>query len=269
MSYYVKAYNNGKHINLQVEEKHKYYHTTAISGGDKFSLLIPQITASIAGSGKKLTQYQTRVMFYTNQIRFVEGTGNDEMIGQKVHIKSANFTGWIALNPAGIILDYPHGTLTDLRFNFRLMVVKFDSDLPHDNNQAIADWFNNNYIYYDPTNQTNSTNIKKLRESTKDTGKFRILHDESFTLTNKHSCQMLNFTIPGFFGTANTKQTGAESEIGSITNEDLRDIVCFVIGPVNPYVDMDSVSGDKWLTFTDSKVLAYGNGTMKISYYDI
>lgn len=266
MTYYVKAYKGAKSINLQVEEKHQYYHTI----GDRYyNITLPQISATVAGSGRKLTQYQMRVLFTSNDIRFVEGTGNDEMIGSKVHIKSANYSGYLALNPAVMIADFPHGTLTDLRFNFRLMIVKFDADLPHSTTQNIADWFNNNYIYYDDNSESNSTNIKKLRESTKDTSKFKILYDDSFTLTNKHTCQMLNFTIPGFFGTVNTRQTGASSEIGSITNEDMRDIVCFVIGPVNPVIDLDAVSADKWTNFAVNKNIALGNGNMKISYYDI
>lgn len=266
MSYYIKAYNNNKHINLQVEEKHKYYHTVNTFS---YNLQLPQISSAIAGSGFRLTQYQMRVLFSTNDIKFVEGTGNDEMIGQKVHIKSANYSGWVAFNPDFLITDLPHGTLTDLRFNFRVMVVKFDSDLPHSNNDEISQWFNNNYIYYDPAQSSNSTNIKKLRESTKDTGKFKILYDDSFTLTNKHTTQMLNFTIPGFFGTANTRQTGASTDIGTITNEDMRDIVAFVFGPVNVYMDVDTVSSDKWQDFTQTKTFAFGNGNMKISYYDI
>lgn len=262
MSYYVKAYNNGRHINLQVEEKHQYYHTVS----DRYyNITLPQISATVAGSGRKLTQYQMRVLFTTNDIKFTEGTGNDEMIGQKVHIKSASYSGYLALNPSVLIADFPHGTLTDLRFNFRLMIVKFDSDLPHSTTQSIADWFNNNHIYYDANSESNSTNIKKLRESTKDTGKFRILYDESFTLTNKHTCQMINFVIPGFKGTANTRQTSN----GEITNEDMRDIVCFVIGPVNPVIDLDAVSSDKWSNFAANKNIALGNGNMKIAYYDI
>lgn len=266
MTYYVKAYKGAKSINLQVEEKHNYYHT---SDTQFYQLQLPQISPTIAGSGTKLTQYQIQVLFYTNQIKFVEGTGNDEMIGSKVHIKSAGYSGWISLYPDTLIADFPHGTLTDLRFNFRLMVVKFDSDLPHSDRLSISQWFNNNYIYYDSLTESNSTNIRKLRESTKDTGKFKILMDESFTLTNKHTNQMINFTIPGFFGNCNTKQTGATSEIGTITNEDLRDIVCFIIGPVNPYIDMDAVSTDKWVDAAKNETIAIGNGNMKISYYDI
>lgn len=267
MSYIVKAYNHGKHINLQIEEKHQYYHTR--SDQETYSLTLPEIGPVEAGSGYKLTQQQMRVLFTTNDIKFTEGTGNDEMVGQKVHIKSANYNGWLSFIPNFLITEFPHGTLTDLRMNFRLMVVKFDSDLPHSTNQQIADWFNNNYIYYEPIKYSNSTNIMKLRESTKDTGKFKILKDESFVLSRKHTCQKLNFTIPGFFGTANTKQTGASSEIGTITNEDMRDIVCFVFGPVNYLIDVDSVSSDKWKNFDTNVSFAQGNGNMKISYYDI
>lgn len=261
MTYYVRAYKGAKTINLQVEEKHQYYHS--VSGGANYSISLPK---GVTGAGTKATSHNIQAIFNTNSIKFTEGTGNDEMIGSKVHIKSANYNGWISLYQPTYVTDLISEN-NEARFNFRLMIVKFDAEIPHANDSQIADWFNNNYIYYSDTNQANSTNIKKLRESTKDTGKFKILHDESFTLTSKHTAQLINFTIPGFFGTANTKQSG--DDIGTITNEDMRDIVCFLIGPINYYIDVDTFNTGAWMEFEGTKQLALGNGNMKISYYDI
>ena len=250
MSYYIKAYRGNRKINLQVEEKHLYYHTL---DGHDYDFAIKPTTQEFPGSGEYLLPDQLVVLFKSNDIRFKEGTGNDEIIGQKVHIKSANYCGYLAFNYSFINNNYSQPTGVDLRFNFRFMIVKFDNELPHDTKQQLADWFNNNYIYYDSVTKQNSTNIRKLRESTKDTGKFKILYDESYTLTGKHTAQMLNFTIPGFSGTANTQQTGDTADIGKITNEDLKDIVCFVIGPINILCDVDCMTSEKWNSLTAGK----------------
>ena len=40
MSYYIRAYNRDKHINLQVEEKHQYYHT--FKNSQFYNITLPQ-----------------------------------------------------------------------------------------------------------------------------------------------------------------------------------------------------------------------------------
>lgn len=230
MSYFIKAYNKGSKINIPIEDKHKYdtksesreYYTF-----DQYSplypiKLLPYTAAYASGSGYKAVYASATERNFQSIWRgflFSTSRGTEEFarIGNKIYLKSmsmminiymtesskrffnCNYVNYTDLNTDGSSLNgwtnhLKEESQTPAKFKFRMMLVKFDSDM---NAEAIRDWFNGIYVpqYYvgSSTEPAITNQSKLLRESTSYTGKFNILYDKPFTINSKKGHKFINF----------------------------------------------------------------------------
>ena len=256
MAYTVRAYRRGTTLKIPIEEKHKYYNVNNRQIQTKTQVYQSVITAN-----------DVKEIHCTNSFQIGTGTGEDSIIGKKIQIKDITYTCIFRL-VASTYTDYiPHSDSFDLWTNCRLMIVKFDD--PHTENQ-IATWFENNYIYYGTSGQTptQSTWMSRLRESTNDTGKFTILKDIKFRLDKKNSVKEITLSL------SPKKDCTISSNGGYITNGDMENIYCFLIGPISYSWDVDARTSEmsavaSWDSNGAGKPLIVFDANIKYTMYDL
>lgn len=129
----------------------------------------------------------------------------------------------------------------------------------------LADWYTETFVYTTDLNLGQSNQQKLLRESTKWTGKFKILHDSliKFTLTDpiKHEVTSLKWT-------RNLNFDGIGSDNATNTT-----VIEFWIGPINSRLDYGS-DGIGYLFDSSFRQdaqfpLIKIEGTMKLNFVDM
>lgn len=258
MSYKLYAKRGPKVIAIPIEEKHKYFNA------DGFLTWNPYDSTQI---NEYATSYNFSTIHSSNALTLTRGVDAGQMIGDKINLRSIDYTIAITLNSAAITDEIPHGDAIDLWVRCRLMVVHFDKSM---SNANFAAWFKNNYIYYylvgdDSTKPAQSVHQNRLRESTTDTGKFKILYDLPFKLSKQESSKELSFSLkPNMNLTFDTS--------GYATNDDFTNTYCFLIGPINYYFDVDARSSEMLMrpSFTSSslRLLTYWSN-VKYTFYDL
>lgn len=265
--YYITAHNKGKKITIPLEEKHIYYHQ---SGSAETNIVVKKSdTTTSPYYGYTVNSANIRLLFNTNNISISQGTGEDERIGNKIAIKAIDLTTYIYLLGSTIInnINPIEGVTTS--FNFRIMCVKFQDIM---STTQIADWYQKTFIYYRLVSVGDASYIPfqsnwmdKLRESTAFTGSFKILYDKKFTLGKNHTSTQMNISLPikynvNFDNTSNNPTD----------NQEINNIYCFLIGPSNNFLDMDSVSCYRFENGDDATTgIAYMNTNIKVKYYDM
>lgn len=316
-TYYIRAYHNSKHINVPLEEKHKYYNTAnSISICKEYPINSETATEKL-GFGYQLNRYEIALIYSSNWINFEHGTADGDYIGDKLQIKNFDFTTSINFEPSFLqawynnnnpsttgrvstrFIENLQGDLTAMEFNssnnkpiwlnMRLMCVKFDKTLDGDTGNtpesgyqpssrntiqtALAEWFRNNWIYY-KTDTVGTTEVikqsvhqNKMRESTPQTGTFKILYNQKFKIKDSKPIQM------EYFHNIN-KNVNIDKDTHKITHESLKNTYWFLLGPAYnrldispnlssaiPYYTAESTSG------TIATIESYTN--LKITYYDL
>lgn len=170
--------------------------------------------------------------------------------------------------------------------NCRLMAIQFDDKIAGDTGKppletggsdnetmekAIAEWFNETYIYYESDTSGNNTMIKqsvhqdKLRESTKYSGSFKRLYDKKFKLKENKPLQM-EFILPI------NKNVNIDEDTGKITHESFKNIYIFLLTSGYNKVDM---SPNLYRTIetgwdnADSYSIGELGANLKLTYYDL
>lgn len=272
-SYKIYAKQGNKTMPIKIEEKHTYGHLTTVNteGGivvGKQDSLVAQDSGNPNGYG--VNNANIKILHNSNNIRIVQGTAEDQRIGNKVNIKSVAITMYIHPNTQTFINNYydVQRVMCPFRFNFRIMTVKFEQQMT---TTDIATWYRQTYIYLRSVSITNSTQfpyqsnwMDKLRESTPWTGQFEILLDKKFQLTDLHSQTQMNITVP-ITGQVNFDNTSNNPT----ANQYVSNIYTFLISPANNDLDMDMLSCDQTNTITPSATMWNYQGNIKVIYYDV
>lgn len=272
-SYKIYAKKGKKVMPIKIEEKHIYGHTMTVSteGGiivGKQDSTVAQDSGNPNGYG--VNNANIKIIHNSNNMRIVQGTAEDQRIGNKVNVKSINLTMYIHANHQTFINNYydVQRVMCPFKFNFRLMTVKFKKQMT---TTDIADWYRESYIYLRTVSITGGVSfpyqsnwMKKLRESTPWTGQFEILMDKKFQLTYQHSNTLMSITLPikGQVNFSNTSQNPTE-------NQAISNIYTFLISPANNDLDMDSLSADQTQTITPSATMWNYQCNIKTIYYDV
>lgn len=150
---------------------------------------------------------------------------------------------------------------TDWFAQFRLFLLDVDvSSTIGDDADKSKTWFENNFVPYvypstDPVvdgQWNNQTDM--LRETTADTGTFKILHDYKFTLTNRKPLKHIVKTFP-MKGILNFEKNGTK-----LTN---RKLVFILFGPLN-YINESYVIHQE----LNLGVRCSVKGVLKLNYID-
>lgn len=270
MSYKIYAKKGKKTMPIKLEKKHIYY-----NGTTTFYLYKPVGATEGAGNADASRGYCTTTgnveLLYDTSLNTLiqQGTHEDQRIGNKINIKGVNMTLALNLTGANLIARLSHGEFIDFETHWRLMAVKFKSPL-NDPETDLAEWFRDTFIYYNLSSQNplipNQSNwMDKLRDSTKWTGKFRILKDMKFVLGKSHTMTQLNFNL-GF-----NKNVNFDNTSNVPTNEQsFSNIYIFIISPSCNYTDVDQISQDKLKNLAEAQTeIARVRYNVKTIYYDM
>lgn len=148
-------------------------------------------------SESNLTQFATdstvterALILRTNQPNV--GTSDSTRTGNKINPSSLVLHSYFRL-PITTLMKAQHPFKPDLDIpwvmHFRFFIVRHDQDFFTDNNACA--WFRRNFIYtFQSSTMSNQTKV--MRESTADTGKYHIVYDQPFTLSNHKTQIQLN-----------------------------------------------------------------------------
>lgn len=221
MSYHIKARKGRNTLNIPIEEKHKYFNGW-------FTL---QWKGYSQGTQDYLTQYDVVLLHDSNNLTLTQGVTDGNIIGNKIQVKRIDYTFYFRLEHEIITDHIPHDGTNSFFENLRVMVVHFDNTMTAG---SIADWFKKSYIYYGLAGNepVQSCHQNRLRESSYYTGKFKILYDLPFKITENESVKQLSFHLE--------PRKNLTFDNGTLTNEDFKNTYCFLLGPANYSVDVDS-----------------------------
>lgn len=251
----------GKNFKISVEDKHKY-----INFPNQPIRVNKLDTTKTDDNGLCIGVSNLALFELTDNITIVQGTNEDERVGNKVFMKFLHWTIDLWLDGESLITNLPHGTLTDLYARFRIMVVKFQDQMSEQN---IVDWFKTTYIYFKKAG-TNDTSIfqsvhqTKLRESTPYTGKFKIMYDKKIKMGRKKTVKMCNIPIKI------NQNLNFENTTNHATDDNFKYIYGLVIGPCCNQLDLDSISSESTMRFSTAyHEFAWAGGVIKYEYYDM
>lgn len=222
----------------------------------------------------------------------VQGTGEDDRIGRKIHTQFISEEGVLTLSnysSTDSLFDYWNGyvqaqmdalqpnnyefpaDLLNIVVPIRHMVVTFeDAEMYAGNDQErglyLSEWYKQLVIQSFVGNDVPPSILTDTkRESTPFTGRFNILKDDMYYLDNKTKREIhFKYRLPL------KKAVNFEAEGSEPTN---LHIFSIWIGPVNPYLDYFNRAFGSFLVDTSEivapPVVAYVNSTMKLSYIDV
>lgn len=324
-TYYTTARaHGGKYMKIPIEAKHVYKNTPNTVwniidwyGGNTNS-------ASLYKAGYRPITQSANILYNStgdnNDInqpwRWKQGSGAQEVIGDKIMIKSVNFHYEFTLNEKPFLytpsadLDFEAGhnqttqnpiiindSATNESFqaiknqswrrDYRLQVIHFEQDLPTTNSgikEFLAKWFSCTYvpqrIYNSPDwddwgyTSMMSNKVQMLRESTPYTGKFKIIKDIQFSLSDTKPYQIIDFQLDP------KKQVNlVPNEVNGIdyleiSNDWWLNTLVVLWNPMNYDIDMDPLSGQalKNIEYTSGYTnFEIGKITysIKLTYYDV
>lgn len=209
------------------------------------------------------------ILSNSNDFKLTTGTTDTGRIGQKVQIVNIDYYVNISLDGNTIAGTLAHGNMVDMEFKFRLMTVKFDEPM---NDLALATWWEDIHIYNGQYTGGVSTQPNKissvwtdiLSESNPQTGKFKILYDDKFTLGKGHTATMKHIHL-------SPKMNLTFNELNSVTNDDFKNTYTFLVMPIEYRMDMDCISQDimsRTATPNSVSLIKY-NSESKYTYYDL
>lgn len=143
--------------------------------------------------------------------------------------------------------------------NFRLFVVETEADFVFGSGTDYIQWFKNNWVYYGASGAPVYTNQSVImRESTDDTGQFKIIFDHQFKLSSSKPIYNFNKTIPlkGQF-----TFTAATGDVPSS-----KQYFVIIIPPLSQY-DFDTTLLD--YNGNSGAITARWVGVFKLNYTDI
>lgn len=267
---YLYARNNKTHrkIKIDIEDKHKYYNHLQSPALNVYK----ENSNDSMGPGYHPIPNNFVSINLSDKVAIEQGSAEDERIGNKVFMKYFNITYGIHLYGASLITNFPHGTITNLNFKFRVMVVKFDQAM---STTDLSNWFNDTYTYFNLINVSGGNQVPlvsnqwdRLRESTKWTGSFKIMYDKKIALTNTKSTRLKSVNIP-ICQNVNFSYNNSDGR-SYMTDENLQNIYFFIITPSCVRYDMDAISQDGIdRSSTGTSTIGYANFCMKYEYYDI
>lgn len=269
-TYKIYAKKGKKTMPIKLESKH-FYNNLPFSYLYlyKANTSIPTITSPDDVKGYGPNKNTIQIIHNTNNIHVQRGTAEDQRVGNKINIKGVNMVLVIRFIKDVIPNHLSHSEAVLMKFNFRIMTVKFDQIMT---NTDIARWYQQSYIYTRLINISGGDNypqqsnwMDKLRDSTPWTGSFSILKDKKFVLDKNHTVTMINYNL-GFNKDVNFDNTSNNPT----DNQYISNIYTFIIGPSNNYYDMDAVSQQKVEDLAVDSIPVWAlEGNIKTIYYDM
>lgn len=272
-SYYVKARKHGKSLNIPIEEKHLYTQLVATSdqaaGCYQYGYLYKLNESGSSSMCPHNEAFKIIGNASSSTFQLTNRTGGDGRIGDKVQLVNVDHYINICLDGASISGTLAHGNMVDMEFKFRLMTVKFEETM---SDLALAKWWADTRIYngkYTGGNPSQPSKISSvwtdtLSESNSYTGKFKIIHDEKFTLSKNHTSTMKHIHL-------SPKMNLTFNENNGVTNDDFKFTYTFIVMPLEYRMDMDCVSQDIMTregTPNSVRLILYNSET-KYTYYDL
>ena len=313
-TYYTTAKTHGgRYLKIPIEAKHVYKNTddTVVSLYDNFG---GDSSASLYYNGYRATSATPIVLYDTTNDpwKWLQGSGPQEIIGDKIMVKSINFHFEFSLNnkpflytpDADLNLASGHNQITQnpilindsatnepfqaiknhsWRRDYRLQVIHFEQDIPDTSNNIktfLAKWFSCTYVpqrlysnyTWDDYGYTSmmSNKVQMLRESTPYTGKFKVIKDLQFSLTDTKTYQIIDFQLDP------KKQVNLALDGNGnyqITNDWWLNTLVILWQPMNYDLDMDPLSGYALKNLSSQLYDSFDIGkvtkSIKLTYYDI
>lgn len=330
--YYTTARNRkGNTLKIPIESKHLYANTGYESGyafGDEFGGPTGHKMGYKAERASPLVLYLSNYMVDSGRSfgwRWERGTGPDQVIGDKIAVKSVQFHFEFSIDNDAIVamadndLSWANSGYnrtkqfnviknndpSDDHFHFldnkswrrdyRMQVIHFEQDLPSDLGdiqELLAKWYDNTYVptVYNDTSATYSTSDSEygytnvisnkavmMRESTPYTGKFQIMKDFSFSLSDTKPYHIVDFSLdPKRQVNLASKTEGegaAQKTYYYISDDWWLNTVIVLWPPLNYDMDMDPLSAYQLKSFDASTAttihIANYRYFMKLTYYDV
>lgn len=210
-----------------------------------------------------------KIIHNTNNMITQRGTAENQRIGNKINLKGINMVISLYFVKDVIATYLSHSEAVLMKFNFRIMTVKFDQIMT---STDIARWYRETYIYTRNISITAGDNypqqsnwMDKKRESTPWTGSFSILKDKKFVLDKNHTTTMINYNL-GINKDVNFDNTTSKPT----DNQFISNIYTFIIGPSNNFYDMDAVSQSKVENLSTGSIATWIiEANIKHVYYDM
>lgn len=311
---YAKAHT-GKYLKIPIEAKHVYKNTpdNVVYLNDNYG---GSTTAGSYYNGYRPTVATPIILYDTTNDpwKWTQGSGPQQVIGDKIMIKSVNFHFEFTLNQNPFIYS-PDADITltggknqstqnpivineaatnepfqaiknnAWRRDYRLQVIHFEQDVPTSSNTNViksflAQWFSNTYVPQRIYNGTDwddwgytsmmSNKVQMLRESTPYTGKFKIIKDLQFSLTDTKTYQIIDFQLDP------KKQVNLVPDSNNdlnISNDWWLNTLVVLWQPMNYDMDMDPLSSYALKNIQASTYQTYDIGkitkSIKLTYYDV
>lgn len=254
---YIYAKSKGhRTFKVAVEDKHRYYNFN-----EKNIATYKEDQTNGAGFhpiANNFTYYGI-----SDYMKLSPGTDEDQRVGNKVYMKFNDITYGIYMNGDILTTNFPHGTINDLYFRCRVMLVKFDRVMT---STDLANWFEQTFTYFRLINNypLQSVHWDKKRESTPWTGLFNIIYDKKITMGKSKSIKMK--TIHWIIN----QNVNFDNTYNTITDESINNTYLIFIGPSCLKYDMDGISRDRLNTAATASVNPLTvNVCMKYEYYDV
>lgn len=268
MSYYITAHRKGNHLAIPIEEKHLYKNGWRSTVIKTYSTTPPQ--------QNYLDTEDVAMIAQIDDIEFVHGTGESNLIGNKIFLKDVNVTLNVRAS-FGLMEEINGGSPSvDYFSNCRVMVVQFDDDMDL-TDENFCDWFRTTYIYYDSitVNQKQvaiqSVHQNRMRESTPWTGRFRIIKDIPFKVTKEKTC--LSMSFPLVFKKDLTLMAATGQTTLKPVNDDFKHIYVYFLGPGNYTLDNDAMTAKNLSAYigggSTSKTFFELAFNIKYTFYDL
>lgn len=257
-SYYITAHKYNQRLNIPVEEKHKYY--------NGFGSIDSKLYSETFNYQDYLDVTDVKIIHDTNNVSLIRGLNEDNLIGKKIFVKDVTVTLYARLVSNLFTDRIPHSDEFDMWINCRVMVVHFSEAKTA---AQLVNWFRENYIYYGTVTAQNipvqSVHQNRLRESTKDTGKFKIIKDLPFKLSRKQGVYQFSFTL------SPKKDLTFDEDTNTVTNSKFKNTYFFIMGPANYSIDTDPRTYEMTnrATFTYQQPLISYGFNIKYTMYDL
>lgn len=272
-SYFVKARKNGRTLSIPIEEKHIYSQLVPTTDTALSAYQYGWLYKINQSGGSSMVPHNEafRIITSANSSTFqlVNRAGSDGRIGDKVQLVNVDHYINICLDGASITGTLSHGSMIDTEFKFRLMTVKFEQNMT---DLDLAKWWSDIHIFNGKytggataqPNRISSVWTDPLSESNNWTGKFKILHDEKFTLGKSHTSVMKHIHL-------SPKMNLTFDANNIVTNDDWKYTYTFIVMPLEYRMDMDCVSQDimtREATPNSVRLILY-NAETKYTFYDL
>lgn len=295
MSYYVSAYKYGKKIKIPVEEQHTYVNQiVSTSTGEVVSAVdIIKTKNSILAQNTTISNdfdhcWNISKDYETAINNTVDNDNDFDLKGRKNELRAVDYTFSFAVSGETLLNTFSLSPDMPWWFNMRLMLVHFDAPVLTAYQQAynttatltdsmcLKKWFNDTFCYYSSFSNQGSTYLvqschqNRMRESTKWTGKFKILVDKKFKMKSSKGVKTFCISLkPSLQLTYESHQVSG-ADVWKVSNDDFNNTYLMVLGPMSYDIDVSPLLRYKLTTVTTAVYnLCSFRYFWKYSMYDV